>query len=209
MLQAARWTFRRRSRTATMPSACAPRTRSASPRSSPRSMLPGVATTRSCTPSSQAADAASLARALRELREHAFLRTMLRDLTGRADLSEVCAATTRLADVAVASAVEAHTRWLVAAHGEPHRRGKRRRSTPAGDRHGQARRRRAQRVLRRRSRLRLSRGRRHATATGRSPTRNSSTASAAASSPRSTSARRTATCSASTCGCVRTAIRDR
>ncbi|MEP6942191.1 MAG: bifunctional [glutamate--ammonia ligase]-adenylyl-L-tyrosine phosphorylase/[glutamate--ammonia-ligase] adenylyltransferase [Betaproteobacteria bacterium] len=67
----------------------------------------------------QTADAASLDNALRQLREQVFLRTMLRDLTGRADLAEVCAATTRLADVAIASAVDAHTRWLVAAHGEP------------------------------------------------------------------------------------------
>jgi len=66
-----------------------------------------------------APDAASLARALRTLREHVFLRTMLRDLTGRAGIIEVCQVTTALADLAVERAVDAHTAWMVAIHGEP------------------------------------------------------------------------------------------
>jgi len=68
---------------------------------------------------SAAPDAATLAHALRVLRERVFLRTMLRDLTGRAALEEVCAVTTALADLAVERAVASHTRWMVATHGEP------------------------------------------------------------------------------------------
>ncbi len=66
-----------------------------------------------------APDAASLASALRRLRQGVFLTTLLRDLTGRASLAEVCQTTTRLAEVAIASAVDAHTRWLIEVHGEP------------------------------------------------------------------------------------------
>jgi len=68
---------------------------------------------------SKAADPSSLAVALRQLRQEAFLTTLLRDLTGRADLAEVCGVTTRLAEIAIASAVSAHARWLSATHGEP------------------------------------------------------------------------------------------
>ncbi len=66
-----------------------------------------------------APDASSLAISLRQLRQRAFLTTLLRDLTGRADLSEVCSATTRLAEISISHAVSAHSRWLSAAHGEP------------------------------------------------------------------------------------------
>jgi [glutamine synthetase] adenylyltransferase / [glutamine synthetase]-adenylyl-L-tyrosine phosphorylase len=66
-----------------------------------------------------AADAATLGSALRRLRQGVFLTTVLRDLTGRASLAEVCQTTTRLAEVAIASTVDAHTRWLVEVHGEP------------------------------------------------------------------------------------------
>ncbi len=66
-----------------------------------------------------ASDAASLAAALRQMRQRAFLTTMLRDLTGRAELAEVCAATTCLAEITISSAVAAHSRRLSAAHGDP------------------------------------------------------------------------------------------
>jgi glutamate-ammonia-ligase adenylyltransferase len=66
-----------------------------------------------------AADPAALAIALRHLRQRSHLITLLRDLTGRADLAEVCAATTRLAEIAIAEAVAAHSRWLSATHGVP------------------------------------------------------------------------------------------
>ena len=64
-------------------------------------------------------DAAALAKALRRLRQRVYLHVLLRDLTARADLNEVCATMTRLAERAVAAAVEAHSRWLAAIHGEP------------------------------------------------------------------------------------------
>jgi len=66
----------------------------------------------------EAPDPAELAAALRGLRQRVYLATLLRDLTGRADLAEVCATTTRLAEVAVRSAVTAHARWLAEVHGE-------------------------------------------------------------------------------------------
>ncbi|MFI4952116.1 MAG: bifunctional [glutamate--ammonia ligase]-adenylyl-L-tyrosine phosphorylase/[glutamate--ammonia-ligase] adenylyltransferase [Burkholderiales bacterium] len=64
-------------------------------------------------------NAAQLAAALRRLRQRVFLRVLLRDLTGRADLYEVCATMTRLAEIAIGAAVDAHRRWLAAVHGEP------------------------------------------------------------------------------------------
>ncbi|MGH8713362.1 MAG: bifunctional [glutamate--ammonia ligase]-adenylyl-L-tyrosine phosphorylase/[glutamate--ammonia-ligase] adenylyltransferase [Casimicrobiaceae bacterium] len=67
----------------------------------------------------QAPDAAALAMALRRLRQRVFLRVLLRDLTGRADLYEVCATMTRLAEIAVGAAVDAHGRWLATLHGAP------------------------------------------------------------------------------------------
>jgi glutamate-ammonia-ligase adenylyltransferase len=64
-------------------------------------------------------DPAALAIALRRLRQRLFLRVLLRDLTGRADLNEVCATMTQLAESAIAAAVDVHSRALAAIHGEP------------------------------------------------------------------------------------------
>jgi glutamate-ammonia-ligase adenylyltransferase len=64
-------------------------------------------------------DEAALASSLRRLRRRVFVHTMLRDLTGRASLDEVCAAMTRLADASIAAAVRTHTATLDAAHGRP------------------------------------------------------------------------------------------
>ncbi|MFO1284302.1 MAG: bifunctional [glutamate--ammonia ligase]-adenylyl-L-tyrosine phosphorylase/[glutamate--ammonia-ligase] adenylyltransferase [Burkholderiales bacterium] len=64
-------------------------------------------------------DAAGLARALRERRQRLIVHTLARDLTGRADLTEVCAAVTTLAETSVAAAVAAHRAELVSIHGEP------------------------------------------------------------------------------------------
>jgi len=64
-------------------------------------------------------DPAAQARALRRLRARAVLHTMLRDLTGRAELSEVCATITHLAELALGAVVELHHRQLAAAYGEP------------------------------------------------------------------------------------------
>ena len=64
-------------------------------------------------------DPGTLAPALRRLRQRVLLSTLLRDLTGRADLTEVCAAMTRLAEMAITAAVDLHHRHLVEAHGEP------------------------------------------------------------------------------------------
>jgi [glutamine synthetase] adenylyltransferase / [glutamine synthetase]-adenylyl-L-tyrosine phosphorylase len=66
-----------------------------------------------------AQDSVALAQALRRLRQRVVLSTLLRDLTGRADLAEVCATMTRLAEMAITAAVEGHHRQLVEAHGEP------------------------------------------------------------------------------------------
>jgi len=60
-----------------------------------------------------------LAAALRELRQAVVLTTLLRDLTGGADLREVCANVTRLAEIGIRAAVDAHHRWLAHIHGEP------------------------------------------------------------------------------------------
>jgi glutamate-ammonia-ligase adenylyltransferase len=67
----------------------------------------------------EAADDVALATALRRLRQRVLLTTLLRDLTGRANLAEVCATTTRLAEVAIDAAVNLHHRRLAQAHGEP------------------------------------------------------------------------------------------
>ncbi|MCC7325821.1 MAG: bifunctional [glutamate--ammonia ligase]-adenylyl-L-tyrosine phosphorylase/[glutamate--ammonia-ligase] adenylyltransferase [Burkholderiales bacterium] len=64
-------------------------------------------------------DAATAARWLRDLRRRVFLHTMVRDLTGRAPLAEVCATMTRLADVAVTAATSLHTAELSSVHGAP------------------------------------------------------------------------------------------
>ncbi|MFO1310554.1 MAG: bifunctional [glutamate--ammonia ligase]-adenylyl-L-tyrosine phosphorylase/[glutamate--ammonia-ligase] adenylyltransferase [Burkholderiales bacterium] len=64
-------------------------------------------------------DEASLAARLRRLRTRLFVHTMLRDLTGRAPLTEVCRAMTRLADLAIRETVRVHAAALDAAHGAP------------------------------------------------------------------------------------------
>ena len=66
-----------------------------------------------------AGDAAGLATALRTLRRRTLLHTLARDLTGRADLSEVCANMTTLAEISLRAAVSLHHAALAAAHGEP------------------------------------------------------------------------------------------
>ena len=66
-----------------------------------------------------AAEPTALAAALRQLRRRVVLALLLRDLTGRADLAEVCAAITQLAEVAIDAAVDLHHRRLAHVHGEP------------------------------------------------------------------------------------------
>jgi len=66
-----------------------------------------------------AGDAAMLATGLRRWRAKLMLHTLARDLTGRAALVEVCAAVTRLAEVAIDAAVALHHRALAGLHGEP------------------------------------------------------------------------------------------
>src|SRR5215472_2009514 len=66
-----------------------------------------------------AGDASALASALRKLRARVALSVLLRDLTGQANLAEVCGAHTRLAELAIGAAVELHHRLLAQAHGEP------------------------------------------------------------------------------------------
>jgi glutamate-ammonia-ligase adenylyltransferase len=60
-----------------------------------------------------------LAGALRRWRARLMLHTIARDLTGRSDLAEVCAAVTRLAETAIELAVAVHHRDLVRQFGEP------------------------------------------------------------------------------------------
>jgi glutamate-ammonia-ligase adenylyltransferase len=66
-----------------------------------------------------AGDPAALARTLRQWRTRFMLHTIARDLTRRADLAEVCAGVTTLADVAIDAAVRLHHRALAADFGEP------------------------------------------------------------------------------------------
>src|SRR5262245_27401290 len=90
---------------------------------------PGLVTTQSeldrpfawneTEPGLQALAPAALRLALRRLRQRVLLNTLLRDLTGRADLREVCETMTRLAETAIRAAVDAHHGWLALAHGEP------------------------------------------------------------------------------------------
>lgn len=63
--------------------------------------------------------AGAIGPALRALRARVFLHTLARDLTGRADLPEVCRAITTLAEVAVDAAASVARRDLVLRHGEP------------------------------------------------------------------------------------------
>jgi len=64
-------------------------------------------------------DSTALAAALRVLRRRAFVHTLARDLTGRADFGEVVHAMTTLAERSLAAAVELHTRSLAATFGLP------------------------------------------------------------------------------------------
>jgi len=64
-------------------------------------------------------DAVALARTLRQWRARLMVHTIARDLTRRADLAEVCAGVTTLADVAIDAAVRLHHRALAADFGEP------------------------------------------------------------------------------------------
>jgi len=66
-----------------------------------------------------AVDAGKLAVAMRQLRQRVMLHTMLRDLTGAADLAEVFTAISSLADGAIDAAVRLHHRDLAATFGEP------------------------------------------------------------------------------------------
>jgi len=66
-------------------------------------------------------DASGLSRAVRILRRRAYLHIMARDLSGRADLAEVCATVTTLAERTIAAAVELHTRDAIRRHGTPRR----------------------------------------------------------------------------------------
>ncbi|HEX4884488.1 MAG TPA: bifunctional [glutamate--ammonia ligase]-adenylyl-L-tyrosine phosphorylase/[glutamate--ammonia-ligase] adenylyltransferase [Casimicrobiaceae bacterium] len=67
-----------------------------------------------------AGDAAeALAGALRACRRRVMLHTLARDLTGRGDLLEVCAAVTRLAETAIDAACRFHHRRLADETGEP------------------------------------------------------------------------------------------
>jgi glutamate-ammonia-ligase adenylyltransferase len=66
-----------------------------------------------------APDAASLGTALRRLRRRLFVHTLVRDLTGRAALEEVCGAMTALAEVALRMSCAAHASELSVAHGIP------------------------------------------------------------------------------------------
>jgi glutamate-ammonia-ligase adenylyltransferase len=70
-------------------------------------------------PAIAAGDAAALRAALRALRARVALAVLLRDLTGRADLHEVCTSHTRLAEIAISSAVDLHHALLAEEHGEP------------------------------------------------------------------------------------------
>jgi glutamate-ammonia-ligase adenylyltransferase len=66
-----------------------------------------------------AGNPAALNAALRRLRQRVLLHSLLRDLTGRAGLDEVCAAMTQLAEASIAASVTAHHRWIAQAHGDP------------------------------------------------------------------------------------------
>ena len=66
-----------------------------------------------------AGDPIALAAALRVLRRRVFVQTLARDLTGRADLAEVCANMTTLAEAALRAAATLHHRDLAKRHGEP------------------------------------------------------------------------------------------
>ncbi len=58
-------------------------------------------------------------RRLRRLRQEVLLRTMHRDLSGRADLTEVCAAMSELADASIGEVIAWHEPRLVERYGRP------------------------------------------------------------------------------------------
>jgi glutamate-ammonia-ligase adenylyltransferase len=64
-------------------------------------------------------DPAALAATLRRARRRVFVQTLVRDLTGRAGLAEVCANMTMLAESALRAAVTLHHRALATEYGEP------------------------------------------------------------------------------------------
>ena len=64
-------------------------------------------------------DGAHLGATLRRARRRIMLHTLARDLTGRADLAEVCGNVTRLAELAVGAADALHHAALAAVHGQP------------------------------------------------------------------------------------------
>ena len=96
----------------------------------------------------------ALADAVRRLRRNVFLHTLARDLTARADLREVCAAMTTLAETTLRSALSLHHPALAADFGEPRgEQGDAQELVIVGmGKLGGAR---AQRVVRHRSRVRL------------------------------------------------------
>ena len=65
------------------------------------------------------ADEAGLHHALREVRKAAMLRIITRDLGGLADLDEVLASTSALAEETLRFALRHLDQWAAAAHGEP------------------------------------------------------------------------------------------
>ena len=64
-------------------------------------------------------DSAALDAALRRLRRRVLVHTIARDLSGRADLLEVCGAMTRLAETSLSAALALHRADLAATYGEP------------------------------------------------------------------------------------------
>jgi len=65
------------------------------------------------------ADEAALHQRLRQLRQRVWLAVTARDLAGSADLAEVVAAWSTLAEVCIAAALDFHHTALAARHGEP------------------------------------------------------------------------------------------
>jgi len=74
---------------------------------------------RSLAPNDGDGDSVATARSLRALRARVFLHTLLRDLTGRAPLSEVVMTISALAERALRAATDVHTRELADVHGMP------------------------------------------------------------------------------------------
>ena len=121
----------------------------------------------------------TLAPALRALRRRVFLHTLVRDLTGRAPLTEVCATHDHAGRRRAAGGRRDARAELTRGARRADRRRDRHGASADRHRHGQAGRRRTQRVVRHRPRVRLSRGRRDRGTARRSPIANTSIASAA------------------------------